>query len=269
MFEPYLTRWGLVPDGAPIVTHSSHLLPVRRSGEPLMLKVTQDDDERHGHLLMNWWAGDGAASVLAHDDGALLMERALGGKSLVRMATEGGDEAATRIICDVAAKLHAPRGAPPSGLVPLKQWFAPLAPASRAHGGILLRSAASAEELLASEREITVLHGDLHHENILDFGERGWLTIDPKRLIGERTFEYTILFCDPDLGDPSVKLAVRPEIFARRLEIVSEAAGLERRRLLDWILAWTGLSAVWMIEDGKSPEIELRVAEFAVAALGG
>lgn len=232
-----------------------------------MLKVTADAEERFGHLLMNWWAGHGAARVLANDEGAILLERARGGRSLTTLVVAGRDEEATRIICDVARRLHRPRGAPPLGLVPLASWFEPLAPTARAQGGILTQCAAAAAELLASEAEVTVLHGDLHHENILDFGDRGWLTIDPKRLIGERYFEYAILFCDPDLGIPGLRHATRPEIFARRVEVVTEAAGLERGRLLRWILAWTGLSAAWALGDGERPEIEFQVAAMAHAAL--
>ncbi len=86
-------------------------------------------------------------------------------------------------------------------------------------------------------------------------------------MIGERTFEYTILFCDPDLGRPHLTIARRPEIFARRIEVVSEAAGLETRRLLLWILAWAGLSAAWQINDNLDPGIALRVAEMAWSAL--
>jgi streptomycin 6-kinase len=51
---PYLRRWGLMPDGAPIVTHSSRLLPVRRGDEPAMLKVACEAEERLGYLLMTW-----------------------------------------------------------------------------------------------------------------------------------------------------------------------------------------------------------------------
>jgi streptomycin 6-kinase len=143
----------------------------------------------------------------------------------------------------------------------------PLAPTAEAHGGILVQAAAAAAKVLAAQREIVPLHADLHHENILDFGERGWLAIDPKRVIGERTFEYTILFCDPDLGLPHLTIARRPEMFARRIEIVSEATNLEARRLLRWILAWAGLSAAWQIGDDLDPGIELQVAEMALAAL--
>jgi streptomycin 6-kinase len=267
MLDHYLAKWDLTPNGDPIVTHTSQLLPVWHKGQPGMLKVTDDADEKHGHLLMRWWAGSGAAEVLAYDDGAVLLERATGPRSLVTLANEGFDADATRIICEVARQLHTPRGAPPPGLVPLITWFEPLAPTAQARGGILVQAAAAAATLLASQREIVPLHADLHHENILDFGERGWLAIDPKRVIGERTFEYTILFCDPDLGLPHLTIARRPEIFAQRLSTVSQTARLETRRLLLWILAWAGLLAAWQIGDNLDPGIELQVAEMALAAL--
>ncbi|WP_430515673.1 aminoglycoside phosphotransferase family protein, partial [Inquilinus limosus] len=47
------------------------------------------------------------------------------------------------------------------------------------YGGIVARAAAIARDLLAERREIVTLHGDLHHDNVLDFGPRGWLAIDP------------------------------------------------------------------------------------------
>jgi aminoglycoside/hydroxyurea antibiotic resistance kinase len=42
-----------------------------------------------------------------------------------------------------------------------------------------------------------VLHGDLHHGNVLDFGLRGWLAIDPKGLLGERGFDFANIFTNP------------------------------------------------------------------------
>jgi streptomycin 6-kinase len=94
------------------------------------------------------------------------------------------------------------------------------------------RSADAARTLLSSPRDIGALHGDIHHDNILDFGPRGWLAIDPNRLCGERGFDYANLFCNPDMDDPSRSVAVVPERFQRRLEIVAERAQLERARLL-------------------------------------
>jgi hypothetical protein len=63
MFDDPLARWELVPDGAPIVTRSSRLLPVRRHGVPAMLKVAVAAEERFESALMAWWDGKGAARV--------------------------------------------------------------------------------------------------------------------------------------------------------------------------------------------------------------
>ena len=92
MFEPYLLRWGLVPDGDPITTSAARLLPVARSGEPAMLKLSVEEDERFGGVLMAWWDGEGAARVLARDGDALLLERATGPASLAEMARSGRDD---------------------------------------------------------------------------------------------------------------------------------------------------------------------------------
>jgi streptomycin 6-kinase len=48
---------------------------------------------------------------------------------------------------------------------------------------------------------------------------------------------------------------------------VAEAARLDRRRLLRWILAWAGLSAVFLLEDGETARIPLLVAGLAAAEL--
>lgn len=265
--DPYLFLWNLTPDGASFTTHSSTLLPVRWRGMPAMLKLAHEEEEKFGGTLMRWWNGDGAARVYARDGDAILMERAQGTMSLSDFARQGRDGEATRIICSVIATLHRPRREPPAGLVPLDQWFGELLSAAPAHGGILPACARTAQKLLAAPRERVPLHGDIHHDNILDFGARGWLAIDPKRLIGERDFDYANLFCNPDLSDPSHPVATRPGIFERRLDIVCAQAGLERRRMLEWILAWTGLSAVWFLSDGASPETDLHIAKLAAAEL--
>lgn len=267
MFDDYLARWELVPDGNRIVTRAARLLPVRWQGQAAMLRITIIEDAKGGDVLLRWWDGQGAARVLAVDGDALLLERAEGTRSLADYARNGRDDEATQIICDVVAELHAPRAKPLPDLIPLDHWFAALWPAAATHGGVLLHSAKVARSLLDGPREVGALHGDIHHDNILDFGSRGWLAIDPNRLVGERGFDYANLFCNPDLSDPSPPVAIRPEHFLRRLEIVVERAGIERQRMLAWILAWTGLSAAWFLGDGESADIDLRVAEIAAAEL--
>jgi streptomycin 6-kinase len=131
------------------------------------------------------------------------------------------------------------------------------------HGGVLRVAAETAADLLATQRDVVVLHGDMHHENVLRFGSRGWLAIDPKGLVGERGFDYANIFCNPDS-----ETATMPGRLVRQTRVVAEAAGLERSRLLAWILAWAGLSAAFSFEDGASAGCALRIAELAAAELG-
>jgi streptomycin 6-kinase len=268
MFKPYLSRWNLISDGDPIVTRGSYLLPVRMdghiNGNPAMLKIAMDTEEKFGSLVMQWWDGDGAARVYAYEGNALLIERAQGTNSLMQMACNGQDDEASRVACTVIAKLHKPRSTPPPELIPLNIWFEALESAAQREGGLLLESLAAARELLASPRDIVVLHGDVHHENVLDFGSRGWLAIDPKRIIGERGYDYANLLCNPEL--PTVTDPIR---FIRQSHVIAQAAHLEQRRLLQWTLAYAGLSASWFLEDGdrQKADSDFSIAELALQAL--
>jgi streptomycin 6-kinase len=227
-----------------------------------MLKIAVAVEEKHGGILMQWWDGNGAARVFATKGAALLLERAEGRSALSDMARDGRDATATSVICETIARLHAPRGKPYPDLIPLSEWFAALAPKAASEGGILATCAALAKNLLADQHEVVGLHGDVHHANILDFGDDRWLAIDPKGILGDRAFDYANLFCNPDRA-----LATNGDLFKRRVEMVSHLAGLERRRLLRWLIAWAGLSASWHIEDGESPALALDVAAIALAAL--
>jgi len=262
IFRDYITRWGLVVDGEPFTTHCSDLLPVCRDGRPAMLKIARDADERAAGSVMEWWKGDGAARVLARNEEALLLERATGTNSLSSMVSAGQDTDASIIICTVAARLHKPRPEPRPDLVALSDWFRDLSPAARRFGGVLTTSADIAEFLLNNPQEITVLHGDLHHENVLDTGDRGWVAIDPKRLIGERGFDFANIFCNPNKA-----IATAPGRLKRQVEVVAQAARLDRTRLLQWITAYAGLSAAWILNDGDDASLPLTVASMAAQEL--
>jgi len=262
MFGNHLARWALTPDGDPIVTRNGRLLPVRRQGVPAMLKISLEPEEKIGNRLMTWWDGEGSARVLAHSGDAILLERAENTTGLAELARSGRDDQATRIICAVVARLHSRRDRLFPDLVPLELWFEALGPAARAHGGILSIADATARDLLSEPREIGVLHGDIHHDNILWFGNRGWLAIDPKGLLGERGFDFANLFCNPD-----ARTATAAGCLARRVGVVANAARLDRTRLLQWILAWAGLSSAWLLDEGVPAEPTLKIAEVALAEL--
>jgi streptomycin 6-kinase len=264
VFVPWIAKWNLTPDGDGFASLGGHLLPVRAAGAPAMLKVSHAPEEIRGGALMAWWAGEGAARVLAREGDTLLLERAMGPGSLAEMARNGRDDEACRILCAAGRRLHAPRPTPnPESLVPLEPWFRQLWPTAEAEGGMFATSAAVARALLDAPREVSVLHGDLHHGNVLDFGARGWLAIDPKGLWGDRGYDHANMLCNPD-----VETALSPGRMARQVEVVAEAAGLERRRVLSWTLAYCGLSAAWTLADGPgNVTLTLEIAEMAAALL--
>lgn len=263
-FEPWLAKWGLTPDGAPFDSLSGRLLPVRRGQTPAMLKLSQAEEERRGAALLAWYGGEGAVRVLEMQAEALLMERAVGTGSLAAMARAGEDESATRILCEVAARLHEPReDDPPETLVALPLWFRELAVAANRHAGPYALAASIAEELLEAPQDIVVLHGDIHHGNVLHDATRGWLAIDPKGLLGERGFDFANMLCNPD-----VATATAPGRLIDQLEVICEAAGLAQERQLMWTMAYCGLSASWTLAGGDDPWRALKILEIVAEELG-
>jgi streptomycin 6-kinase len=261
--------WNAKPDGALVTTRSSWILPVRWRSISAILKVARTPDERRGYELMRWWDGQGAARVFSSAENALLMERASGGRDLAEMARSGQDDQACRILCEAAAELHSPRRQPFPELHPLEEWFRPLLERAD-HDVRLAKAARTARQLLTEQRSICALHGDLHHENVLDFVDHGWLAIDPHGLIGERLFDFANIFTNPDLSDPSRPVGTLPGRLEARLKIVVETAQIEPARMLQWIVAWTGLSAAWFFGDGDDTgaAIDLTINDIACGLLG-
>ncbi len=248
-----MAAWRLEADGAAFTTPSSTLVPVRRDGVALMLKLAHTLEEARGGRLMQAWGGAGAASVLARRGPALLMERASGGSLVVV-----DDDAATRAIVAVAGRLRAATGPLPR-LVPLRRWFRALL---AARGGALADCASVARGLLDDPVDEGVLHGDLHHGNVLAFGAAGWKAIDPKGLWGERGFEFAALLRNPDAAR-----ALAPGRMERQVALVAALTGISPRRVLAWLAAVCGLSAAWTISDGGDAATDLELAGRALRGL--
>jgi len=244
----WLHRWRLHAEGDPHTTASSTLIPVRTiDGIPAVLKVAHVDEEERGAELLEQLDGRGAARVLQRDGQAVLLERATGTRDLVQMVVDGDDDGATRIICEAAARVHrdpvelptlADSGVPL--LVPLEEWFRELFAHADDFDPLHRQGADYADRLLSSQHDVRALHGDLHHGNVLDFGERGWLVIDPKGLVGEATFDYCNLLCNP-----SHARALQPGRLERQFGVVVAETGILPSRLRDWLVAWCALSSTW------------------------
>ncbi len=258
----YTGRWALIPEGEFFYTHSGLLQPVVFEGTKAIIKISKRKQEDRAAKLMLWWQGDGAAKVLRYEYPALLMERAAGNLSLSDMAANGADDEASIVISQVVEKLHSHEMKNLPELIPLSLWLKELATASEANGDLIRECYGISQALLLAPTESVVLHGDIHHKNILHSQMHGWVAIDPKGLLGDRAFDYANIFCNPD-----EQTALTPGRLARQTGIISRAAALDAGRLLKWVATWAACSAIWSMNDGQNPQPALGVAQLAMNEL--
>ena len=147
--------------------------------------------------------GRGAVRLLARDDsrGALLLERAQPGRELAELGPDRDSEA-TAILCigDAAVMAEPPAG---HGLrvVDYGVDFEAYGTRFPSEGPLPPRMVSQAAELLqqlaATATGAVLLHGDLHHHNILQAQREPWLAIDPHGLIGDRGFDIGAMLYNP------------------------------------------------------------------------
>jgi streptomycin 6-kinase len=257
----YVELWQLQPDGAPFDTPHSWHLAVRHDSKPAHLKIRKSTSDEHlTASMLEYYGGRGAVRLISADGPAVLMERACGMQSAWQMATEGNDDGAAGVLAGIAHQLHAPRSsAKPAGLIEMEAWFAALFH-RRDQLPLFAEAAKIADVLLASPREKCVLHGDLHHNNIVFDVDRGWLVIDPKGLWGERAYDMANLLRNPQ-GHPSIvhdadRMLRHANVYAHRLS-------LDASRILQFAMAHAALSAAWNLDDGEAPDFSLQTAEVA------
>lgn len=253
----WLDRWDLQADGDVIERNGAHVAFVRRGDHRAVLKVLKPtSDETLAPVMLGHYRGRSAARVLGHEQNAFLMERAWPGTELTETVLAGRDEDAVRILCGVIADLH--QDEPPPGPWPtVEDWgrafprYRAGTPSPEIPPALLDRAEAEFAALCASQGRRFLLHGDLHHENVLDGGARGWLIIDPKGVIGELAYEIGASLRNPGGAE---HLYNDPRHIAARVRIFAETLGLPETRILRWSFAQSVLSALWHVEDGDGDE---------------
>jgi streptomycin 6-kinase len=244
-------RWRVEVDET-TETESSLVAYGRRDGRQVVLKVVQrEGDEWHSGDVLRAFGGRGTVVLLESAPGALLMERLIPGTSLVTLVETGGDNDATDIIAGVIASM-AP-AAPPSSCPAIRDWgkafTSYLSSRDSQIPDVLIDHARSIfAQLEGSQTNVRLLHGDLQHSNVLFDGRRGWVTIDPKGVIGELEYEIGAALRNPrELPD----LIGDPVVIQRRLDRYVTTLGLDRRRTLGWAFAQAVLSMIWTVEDNR------------------
>lgn len=238
-------------------TESSLIAFGTRGGQPVVLKVLkQPGDEWRSGEILKAFDGNGVVRAYEYVEGAVLLERLSPGNSLVSMAMDGRDAEATDILADVIQQISGRE--PPKGCATVQHWARGFERYSATGDNKIPKHLVEEghrlySELCASQQQPRLLHGDLHHYNVLFDSDRGWLAIDPKGVIGEIEYEIGAVLRNPiekpDLFASSATVEKRLTHFAKRLNVNFE-------RALAWGFAQAVLSAIWEIEDGFSVDAE-------------
>ena len=110
------------------------------------------------------------------------------------------------------------------------------------------RAAQTWRELEATAPAPKLIHGDLHHGNVLR-SEVGHKAIDPMGVVGDPGFEVYALLHNP--VQATNKQTIR--LIEPRLRTVSAVTGIEIGRLRAWGFCGIVLSSCWDEEDGGEP----------------
>jgi streptomycin 6-kinase len=245
--------WELRPDGWMMHGYCALVVPVVTSQGRAVLKVSFPDEEsEHEHLALGRWAGRGAVPLLRADPHrrAMLLE-ALRDVSL----GEAWDIEACIVVGELYAQLHVPA---PHQLRLLTDVLGPemeqvsSLPRSAPLPRRLVQQASSlARDLLSDPASTgTLIHRDLHYENVLLSEAGDWLAIDPKPVSGDPHYEIAPMLWNrfEELVGPSSGLSVRDGV-RRRFHTVIDTAGLDEVRARDWVIVRMVLNAAEGLSD--------------------
>ena len=240
----------------------NYVTPVRCSdGTDAVLKLSYPDDpESIGEIeALRLLSGPGYVRLLDCDMqlGAALIQRADPG---LPVSTLQSDSAQVHAAATVMLATRRPQ--PKESAFPtIGEWLDKVA--SGAKGLDLPNEIASGialgRELVAKPGSLeVVLHGDLHHNNILSSGD-GWLAIDPKGVLGEPAWEVGPYLYN-NLPDADGEAAWRTTI-RNRADQFADEFDLDRHRIYACSLAYAALSCAWSLQEGG--EIERMAKRFA------
>lgn len=247
-----LGEWELRLDGWLMHGYCSLVAPVRtRTGARRVLKISFPEDEsEHEHLALSRWGGRGAVRLVRADPRrrATLLERLHD-----RTLSELWDVEACEVVGRLYAALHVP--AMPQ-LRPLtafvERWTDGLAalPRSAPLPHRLVEQAVSLGRDFCTDPASTgtLVHTDLHYDNVLAADRAPWLVIDPKPLSGDPHYETAPMlwnrFAELAEGFGGVREGIR-----RRFHTLVDTAGLEEDRARDWVVVRMMHNALWRLQD--------------------
>ncbi len=225
---------------------------------PIILKASLDSDGlAREAFALKCFTGYGAVKVLVEDNGMLILERAIPGISL-KSYFPNQEHESVEIACGVMKKLHQANIPTTHNFPHIKDWLAALDKDCLIPDGYLQKARKLRGELLQTSKPDVLLHGDLHHDNILQNGD-DWLVIDPKGVIGEPAYEVAAFIRNPI---PELLNHIdAPHIIHNRVSRFATILELPSQRILDWCFVQALLAWVWALEDGCDTGYWKRLVE--------
>ncbi len=237
----------------------NYVLSGLQGSKAVILKLGLDIDgfKREAAALMAF-SGFGVVAVLSENNGLLLLECAVPGVSLRSYFPEKDDEA-INITANVIKRLHKAPIPSTHAFPHIRDWLAVLDSDLKIPAQTLQKAREIRDQLLKTADPDILLHGDLHHDNILKNGN-DWVAIDPKGVIGEPAYEVVAFIRNPipellNYDDTQNIIHNRVTRFAEFLELPSQ-------RILDWCFVQAVLSWVWAIEDDCDDTYSKNFTEF-------
>jgi streptomycin 6-kinase len=229
-----------------------------QNDNPIILKIgLNSKDIAEEASCLKAFTKHAVAELIAYDDNMIIMQRAVPGGTLKDYFPDN-DEEATKILCASIKKLHKTSTPESHNFYHLSELFKTLDQKLDIPANILAKAKHLRNDLLQSTTNEVLLHGDLHHDNILQNGD-SWLVVDPKGYIGDPAFEPAAYLCNPI---PELLQENRPrEIIENRIRICSDELGIDSRRIADWVYAKSVLCWAWSLEDNLDPSYWKELTE--------
>jgi len=235
------------------------------SGAVLKIALPLDNSEIYNEAKFLQMAnGDGAVKILKQDEThrAILLERLTPGKNLKEVCRQDKAKAVEITIPIVRGLLKEPP--PNSEFRKLDEWFNNFFEKSAKTNfprEFQNKTLEFYERLSFDSKSKLLIHGDLHHENILSATREPFLAIDPKGIVGDIGYEIAVF-----LNNHLWWLADEKNLKEKLNDAVrrfSEAFEIEPTDLRKWAYAQMVLSAWWTFdENGENWQTDLALAEF-------